>query len=133
MITKVMIEAQRVEGPGTGDADRPFWLARFAYPSFFEVEGTGYSLVAAVQNLYDLTVEVTLTGVEVMRDGDGGQGPAPAPDSAEGFCGCCGREADGEWCRDCRSHVLDTGEAYRRTYYAQHKVDCPYQVEDEAP
>lgn len=45
-------------------------------------------------------------------------------------CGCCGQDCpDGElWCYACRAHVGDAAEVCDRTYFAQHGVDCPYQV-----
>jgi len=47
------------------------------------------------------------------------------------FCGCCGHEMPGsrsDWCRRCEAHVLATGSPERRTYYAQFKQDCPWQI-----
>jgi len=44
------------------------------------------------------------------------------------FCGCCGRPAVGDWCLECRAHLLSAlGRApWDRTYYAQHGTDCPF-------
>lgn len=44
-------------------------------------------------------------------------------------CACCGRPSDGElWCNDCELHVDPTKPFFERTYYAQYKEDCPYQI-----
>ena len=46
------------------------------------------------------------------------------------YCGCCGRKTppNAIWCRRCRKHVLTTGSFESRTYYAQFKQDCPWQL-----
>lgn len=53
------------------------------------------------------------------------------------FCGCCGNgigrstRSDPDWCRRCKPHVRTYPASlppWERTYYAQHKRDCPYQV-----
>lgn len=58
----------------------------------------------------------------------------------EHFCGCCGREigagtrTDPLWCADCKPHVRAGGwllAPWDRTYFAQFKTDCPYQVDHE--
>lgn len=51
------------------------------------------------------------------------------------YCGCCGREmrGGGWFCRDCAGHVLPVNDGtfsgrspWDRTYFAQHKRDCPF-------
>ena len=52
--------------------------------------------------------------------------------SADHFCGCCGREIASSselWCAECSSHVLKTGDLWNRTWFAQFKELCPWQVE----
>lgn len=46
------------------------------------------------------------------------------------YCGCCGSPMPDrvEWCCRCRSHVLNTGPSWNRTYEAQHQQPCPFQV-----
>ena len=50
------------------------------------------------------------------------------------YCGCCGNEiigfGPGWWCRRCMTHVEHGRRvpAWDRTFFAQHKRDCPYQV-----
>lgn len=53
------------------------------------------------------------------------------------YCGCCGNEigrstrSDPDWCRRCKSHVQTYPPdlpPWKRTYFAQHRTDCPYQV-----
>jgi hypothetical protein len=55
------------------------------------------------------------------------------PKSTE-YCGCCGRECIGEWCRDCKEHL---GPAHLppwdRIYFALHNEDCPYQRPEKRP
>ena len=49
----------------------------------------------------------------------------------ESYCGCCGRESwPWSWCQDCQEHLRPAyGLApWLRTYWAQFKEDCPYQV-----
>lgn len=47
--------------------------------------------------------------------------------AGKGYCGCCGREtAAAEWCADCATHVLAAGKPWDRTWYAQHREDCPF-------
>lgn len=49
------------------------------------------------------------------------------------YCGCCGRECDGEWCEPCQAHIDKRKTLWDATYYAQNGVDCPYQItSDEA-
>ena len=53
-----------------------------------------------------------------------------------GYCGCCGNElirpGDGGldgWCGRCRMHVLkDRRPPHERTYFAQFKEECPYDL-----
>lgn len=53
------------------------------------------------------------------------------------YCGCCGADIGPEsgnlepWCSGCRKHVGTTGQAYMRTYFALHGVECPLQVAEE--
>jgi len=47
------------------------------------------------------------------------------------FCGCCGHEMPGsrsDWCRRCEAHVLESGPFESRTFFAQHKRECPWQI-----
>lgn len=54
------------------------------------------------------------------------------------YCGCCGDEigagtrSDPLWCDRCKVHVKGPGPygtpAWDRTWFAQTKTDCPYQV-----
>lgn len=52
------------------------------------------------------------------------------------YCGCCGNEignstrSDPLWCRWCKPHIKGHTDApiWERTYFAQHKSDCPFQV-----
>jgi hypothetical protein len=48
----------------------------------------------------------------------------------EYFCGCCGRPATETqvWCDDCETHVSHSGPLPYRTFHAQHKRACPFQV-----
>ncbi len=54
---------------------------------------------------------------------------------SEHYCGCCGREIPGGfisdpiWCTDCKRHILPgSGAPWNRTFYAQHRNECPFQV-----
>lgn len=52
------------------------------------------------------------------------------------YCGCCGNEignstrSDPHWCQRCLPHIKRHTWAppWERTFFAQHKRDCPYQV-----
>lgn len=52
------------------------------------------------------------------------------------YCGCCGNEigrstrTDPDWCQRCRPHIKGYTDApvWDRTYFAQFKRDCPFQV-----
>ncbi|MFR9807092.1 hypothetical protein ACL02T_33065 [Pseudonocardia sp. RS010] len=52
------------------------------------------------------------------------------------YCGCCGTElgrstrSDPDWCKRCLPHIKRHTEAplWERTYFAQHKRDCPFQA-----
>lgn len=52
------------------------------------------------------------------------------------YCGCCGNEigqgprSDPDWCSRCQSHIKGYTWAppWERTFFAQHKRDCPFQV-----
>ena len=57
---------------------------------------------------------------------------------SEPYCGCCGRELDGNsdlWCKRCAEHVHpDRGvRLWDRTYFAQHGKYCPFQIPPPAP
>lgn len=49
----------------------------------------------------------------------------------ESFCGCCGRPffTDGWWCTNCQLHIRGDGPLWTRTYFAQHGISCPFQVQ----
>jgi hypothetical protein len=56
---------------------------------------------------------------------------------SNGYCGCCGRAMmDGNiwWCEDCKLHILpvDMGPFEERTYFAQHGLPCPFQVDSHS-
>lgn len=45
------------------------------------------------------------------------------------YCGCCGRECESqEWCLDCAKHLHHNEHLppWERTYFAQHKIECPF-------
>lgn len=52
------------------------------------------------------------------------------------YCGCCGNEigrstrTDPDWCKRCKPHIRHYPRVppWLRTYFAQHREDCPYQV-----
>ena len=54
----------------------------------------------------------------------------------EQFCGCCGEQigagstTDTLWCKRCKPHTkgYTDAAAWDRTYFAQHKKPCPFQV-----
>lgn len=54
----------------------------------------------------------------------------------EHFCGCCGEQigagtrSDPSWCARCKPHIKGYTDAplWDRTYFAQHKQPCPFQV-----
>ena len=53
------------------------------------------------------------------------------------YCGCCGRlvnrgDHGSVWCRRCAAHVLLSGPFESRTFFAQHKRECPWQVSSSA-
>jgi hypothetical protein len=69
-----------------------------------------------------------------------GEMTAPGPyTTARNFCGCCGASLargrpDDDWCTPCKKHIAPVvlqgvrNAPWDRTYFAQFKKDCPYQV-----
>ena len=44
------------------------------------------------------------------------------------FCGCCGAECSGLWCKKCAEHLGPSGTGpWDRTYYSTTGKECPYQ------
>ena len=47
------------------------------------------------------------------------------------YCGCCGIEIEGQgnWCKNCLPHIIDTHQApWNNTYFAQFNQDCPFSI-----
>lgn len=67
--------------------------------------------------------------------------PNPTCPIHANFCGCCGNqviidpsaETEPFWCLRCLGHVDLSKSAHNGTYFAQHGIDCPFQVTAEDP
>jgi hypothetical protein len=44
------------------------------------------------------------------------------------YCGCCGRMCgSGDWCDDCRPHLLAGNlPPWEKTYFARYRSECPF-------